>query len=147
MRWLALAIALIAGPAAAQTTLSPPVVIWGSGPVVAPQPVSVVTWDSSSHAPCIVGSSATCVLGASGGGNDAPGSGFTLMPTDGATYTAGRWFQASCSATGNVLITASDGSQSTVLLAQGVSALPYAITSWTLTGVTGPATCVYSNVK
>jgi hypothetical protein len=65
---------------------------------------------------------------------------------DGATVAAARAWQAECSAAGNVRVTFSNGSTRTIPLAVGLSILPYAITSWTVSGVAGPATCTAANL-
>lgn len=79
--------------------------------------------------------------------NNAPFSGVTDMPTDGTTYAAGRSFQAECTIAGKVKVTFSDASTRTIPLNIGLTILPYAVTKWTLTAVSGPATCTYANDK
>lgn len=78
---------------------------------------------------------------------NAPFTGVTNMPTDATTYTAGRSFEAECTVAGAVTVTFSDASTRTINVSVGDNIRPYAITAWTLSGVTGPATCAYANLK
>jgi hypothetical protein len=71
---LALALAgvslVLGAPAHGQTVLSPPSIKWGSSYII-PTAVQIVSYDSMSGLPCIVGSTATCVLTSGGGGGSA----------------------------------------------------------------------------
>lgn len=74
-------------------------------------------------------------------------TGVTNMPVDATTYTAGRSLEAECTVAGAVKVTFSDASQRTINVAVGDNIRPYAVTAWTVSGVSGPATCTYANLK
>lgn len=79
--------------------------------------------------------------------NNASYGGVTALTNDGATYTAGRSLAIVCTVAGNVKLTFSDASQITVPVAVGLTVLPFAVTSWTVGGVSGPATATLFNLK
>jgi hypothetical protein len=113
----------------------------------APLPVHGLGIDTATGQGCEFGSTPTCAAPPVLSTYDAPFSGFIDMPTDGATYTAGRSFEGECTGPGKVKVTASDGSTRTLNFAVGDNIRPYAVTAWTLSGVSGAATCTYANLK
>jgi hypothetical protein len=68
VRALALALLFACAPALSEAQTPLPQVPGPSGSKVSSQPVAIVTYDSVSGAPCIVGSAATCLLAGTGGG-------------------------------------------------------------------------------
>lgn len=67
---------------AAVITLSPPALVWGSGNVVTPTPMSLIGYDSTSGNACIVGATASCSLAISSAGG---GGALVQTPCGGAS--------------------------------------------------------------